>query len=74
MVAIFTVYEHYCFLGTVSHSSIVSLIIMENHIKDVSTIELKSSHTYHIAGKFGGENVWRTYSFQAFGRKNLANE
>ena len=32
-------------------------------------------HTvYRIVGKFGGENVWRIYSFQAFGRKSLANE
>ena len=26
---------------------------------------------YRIAGKFGGENVWRIYSFQAFGRKKF---
>ena len=27
--------------------------------------------TYRIAGKFGGQNVWRIYSFQAFGRKKF---
>ena len=27
--------------------------------------------TYRIAGKFGGQNVWRIYSFQAFGRKKV---
>ena len=26
---------------------------------------------YRIAGKFGGENVWRIYSFQAFGGKKF---
>ena len=26
---------------------------------------------YHIAGKFGGQNVWRNYSFQAFGGKKF---
>ena len=24
---------------------------------------------YHIAGKFGGDNVWRIYFFRAFGKK-----
>ena len=33
-----------------------------------------TSELYHIAGKFGGENVWQIYSFQAFGEKSLANE
>ena len=27
---------------------------------------------YRIAGKFGGENVWRTYSFQTFGGKKFS--
>ena len=26
---------------------------------------------YRIVGKFGGENVWRIYSFQAFGGKKF---
>jgi len=26
---------------------------------------------YHIAGKFGGDEVWRIYSFQAFGKKKF---
>ena len=26
---------------------------------------------YRIAGKFGGQNVWRIYSFQAFGGKKV---
>ena len=26
---------------------------------------------YCIAGKFGGQNVWRIYSFQAFGGKKV---
>ena len=30
---------------------------------------------YRIAEKFGRENVWwRIYSYEAFGRKNLANK
>ena len=29
---------------------------------------------YCIAGKFGRENVWQIYSFQAFGGKSLVNE
>ena len=29
---------------------------------------------YHIAGKFGRENVWQIYSFQAFGGKSLVND
>ena len=28
-------------------------------------------HTYCIAGKFSGENVWQIYSFQAFGGKKF---
>ena len=27
--------------------------------------------SYRIAGKFGGQNVWRIYSFQAFGEKKV---
>ena len=26
---------------------------------------------YRIAGKFGGENAWRIYSFQVFGGKKF---
>ena len=32
-----------------------------------------TSESYRIAAKFGGENVWQIYSFQAFGEKSLAN-
>ena len=28
-------------------------------------------HIYHIAGKFGGKNIWQIYSFQVFGRKKF---
>ena len=30
-----------------------------------------TSESYHIAAKFGGENVWKIYSFQAFGEKKF---
>ena len=30
-----------------------------------------TSESYRIAGKFGGENVWQIYSFQAFGEKKF---
>ena len=30
----------------------------------------KMNH-YHIAGKFGGEKVWRIDSFQAFGERKF---
>ena len=29
------------------------------------------NYKYHIVEKFGGENVWRTYSFQTVGRKKF---
>ena len=34
-------------------------------------ILLLAAMTYSIAGKFGGQNVWRIYYFQAFGGKKF---
>ena len=34
------------------------------------TLEFAIS-TYRIAGKFGGQNVWRIYYFQTFGKKKV---
>ena len=47
----------------------MSLITMQFSIPNI----LAYCYTV-LTGKFGRENVWRIYSFQAFGGKGLANE
>ena len=38
----------------------------------VKGLQYTTNHCdYCLAGKFGGQNVWRTYSFQAFGGKKV---
>ena len=46
------------------------------HIRNPTGLSLilNENYMYHIAQKFGRENVWRICSFQAFGGKNFANE
>ena len=34
-------------------------------------VKLRTVHSYRIAGKFGGQNVWRIYYFQTFGGKKV---
>ena len=48
-------------------------VVISDHFKKLHNLH-SSVVKYHIVGKFGGENAWRIYSFQAFGRKSLANE
>ena len=47
-------------------------LLAEKYAKPIS---LKTNDNilveYHIAGKFGGENVWWIHSFQAFGGKKF---
>ena len=40
----------------------------------IAEVSYKEFSNYRVVGKFGGENVWRIYSFEAFGGKSLANE
>ena len=46
----------------------------QNNWADPGIYERKNLLQFRIAGKFGGENVWRIYSFQVFGAKSMANE
>ena len=36
-------------------------------------MRVERSVNYRIAGKFGGDNVWRIYSYKLVGEKSLAN-
>ena len=45
---------------------------MNSDCKIITVIKIYNTFTkYHIAGKFGGENVWWIYSFQALGGKKF---
>ena len=62
------------YLHTLLYISVAKYILINQRHNDYGKFIHTPVRTCCIAGKFGGKNVWRIYSFQAFGKKSLANE